>query len=110
MNVQILTEIQEHILCFIKGGPIDHFTHVSVSVAQYSTVNYYNVACTAETSLANFRILKNELLNKNPDVVPDQASLIILDRKSSICMDYNGKDTKHTRHTARRIHLVGNAE
>ena len=43
-------------------------------------------------------------------MVPEQAPLIILDRKSAICMVNNGKDTKHTIHTATIMHLVRNGE
>ena len=61
-------------------------------------------------ALAYFRMLNYEFLNKDPDVVPEQAPLVILDRKSSICMANNGKDAKHTRHISRRIHFVRNVE
>ena len=36
--------------------------------------------------------------------------MIFLDSKSDMCMAKNGKDTKHTRHISRRIHLVRNGE
>ena len=49
-------------------------------------------------------------MNKDPYVVPEQAPLIILDRKSVICMDNNGKDTKHTRHISRKMYFVINGE
>ena len=61
-------------------------------------------------SLAHSRMLNNEFLKKNPDVVPEQAPLIILDGKSSICMADNDKDTKHTRHISRRMNFVINDE
>ena len=60
--------------------------------------------------LLHFRMLIHELLNKDPDIVLEEAPLIVLDSKSSMCMDNNGKDTKHTRHIARRIHFVRNGE
>ena len=41
---------------------------------------------------------------------PEEASLIVLDSKSAICMANNGKDTKHTRHIARRMYFVRNGE
>ena len=50
------------------------------------------------------------MLNKDPYLVPEQAPLIILDRKSSIFMTNNGKDTKHTRQISRRMKFVGNCE
>ena len=53
--------------------------HVPVPVSQYSARIEYNAECTA-----HFRILNNELLNKDPDVVPEQAHIIILDIKSAI--------------------------
>ena len=43
-------------------------------------------------------------------MVPKEAHLIILDSKYDICMANNGKDTKHTRHIARRMHFVSNGE
>ena len=61
-------------------------------------------------ALSHFRILIHELLNKDPDIVPEEAPLIVLDSESTMCMDKNGKDTKHTRHIARRMHFVRNGE
>ena len=61
-------------------------------------------------ALAHFRMLIYEFLNKDPDMVPKEAPLIILDSKSAMCMDKNGKDTKKTRHIARIIHYLRNGE
>ena len=55
-------------------------------------------------------MLINELLNQDPDIVPEEAPLIVLDSKSDMCMAKNGKYAKYTRHIARRIHLVRNGE
>ena len=93
-----------------QGGPIDHGTHVPGPVAQSGAQSEYNVACTAEMALAQFRMLIHEFLNKDPDVVPEEAPLIALDIKSAMYMVNNGKNTKHTRHISRRIHLVKNEE
>ena len=43
-------------------------------------------------------------------MVPKQGPLIFLDSKSSMCMDKNGKDTKHTRYIARRMHFIRNGD
>ena len=43
-------------------------------------------------------------------MVPNEAPLIVLDSKSAMCMVKNGKDTKHTRHIARIMHLERNGE
>ena len=59
-------------------------------------------------ALENFRVLIHELLNKDSDIVPEEAPLIILDIKSDVCMDKNGNYTKHNRHIARRVHFVRN--
>ena len=59
-------------------------------------------------ALAHFRMLVHELFNEDPEMVPKEAPLIVLDRKYDMCMDKNGRDTKHTRHTARRMHFVRN--
>ena len=58
-------------------------------------------------NLLQFRMLIHNILNKFPDIVPYEFPLIILDRKSSVCMANNGKDTKHTRHISRRVHFKG---
>ena len=58
--------------------------------------------------LANFRILIHELLNKDPDTVPEEDPLVLLDKKYSICMYKNGKETKHTR--ILRIHFIKTGE
>ena len=55
-------------------------------------------------------MLIHELLNKDPDIFPDEAPLIVLDIKSAMCMYNNGKYTRHTRHIARRVHFVRNGE
>ena len=51
-----------------------------------------------------------ELLNKDTDIVPEEATLIILNSKSSMCLAKNGKDSKNTRHIARIINFVRNGE
>ena len=61
-------------------------------------------------ALAHCRMLIHEFLEKDPDIAPEEAPLIVLDSKSDMCMAKNGKDTKHTRHIARRMHFVRNGE
>ena len=67
-------------IIFYQGGPIDHGTHVPGPVAQYSADIEYNAVCTAGMALAHFRMLIHELLNKDPDIVPEEAPLIVLGR------------------------------
>ena len=95
-------------IIFYQGGRIDHGTHVPGPVAQSSAESEYNAACTAGMYLPHFRMLIHELLNEDPDMVPKESPLIVSDSKSSMCMANNGKDTKHTRHIARRMHSVRN--
>ena len=42
-------------------------------------------------AFAHFRILINELLNKDIDIVPEEAPLTVLDSKSDMWMDKNNK-------------------
>ena len=56
---------------FYQGGTIEHVTHVTGPVAQQCAESEYNAACTTVMSLAHFRMLINELLNKDPYIVPD---------------------------------------
>ena len=44
-------------------------------------------------------------MNKDPDVVPEEGTIIILDSKSDVCMAKNGKDTKHTSDIERKLHF-----
>ena len=37
-------------------------------------------------ALAQFSMLVHELLNKDPNIVPEEGPLIILDRNSTVCM------------------------
>ena len=55
-------------------------------------------------------MLIHELLNKDPDIAPEEDTFIFLNSKSAMCMAKNGKDTKHTRHISRRMHFVKNRE
>ena len=43
-------------------------------------------------------------------MVPKEAPLIVLDRKSAMCMAKNGRDTKHTRHIEKRMYFLRNEE
>ena len=61
-------------------------------------------------ALAQFRMLIYELLNEDPDMVPKEAPLIVLDSNYIMCMAKNVNDTKHTRHIASRMHFVRNEE
>ena len=97
-------------MIFYQGWPIGHGTHVPGPVAQSIAESEYNAACTSGMASAHFRMWIHELLNKDPDIVPEEVPLIFLDSKSAMCMAKNGKDTKHTRHIARRMHFVRNGE
>ena len=61
-------------------------------------------------ALAHFRMLIHEFLTKDPNIFPEAAALIILDRNSAVCMAKNGKDTKHNRRIYRRVHFVRNGK
>ena len=59
-------------------------------------------------TLAHFRMLIHELLNKDPYIVPEEAPMIFLDGTYAVCMDHNDKDANHTRYIAKKIHFVRN--
>ena len=56
---------------FYQGVTIDNFTHVPGPVAQSSAESDYNTAWTTVMALEHFRMLNNELMNKDPNVVRD---------------------------------------
>ena len=58
--------------------------------------------------LARFRMLIQELLNKDPEIFTEEYPLVVFDSKSAMCMAKNGKDTKQTRHVARTVNFVRN--
>ena len=86
---------------FYKCVLIDHYTHVPVPVSQSSAESYYNLSYTAGMVRAHSSMLNNDFLNKDTNVVPEQALIVILDRKSALCMLNNGNYTKHTGHISR---------
>ena len=57
-------------ILFYQGGPIYHCIHVPGPFTQYSAKSDYNEAYTAVMALSLFRMLNNELLDKDPDLVP----------------------------------------
>ena len=95
-------------IIFYQGGPIDHGTHVPGPVAQSSAESEYNATCTSGMDLVHFKMLIHKFVKKDSDIIPEEAPIIILNRKSSFCMDNNGKDVNHTRNIARKVHFVSN--
>ena len=61
-------------------------------------------------ALAHFVMLIHELLNKDPDMVPEESPMVLLHIKSVMNIAKNGKDAKKTRHIVRRINFVCNGE
>ena len=64
-------------IIFYQGDPIDHGTYVPGPFAQSITESEYNEACTEGMDLAHFRMLINELLNKDTYIVPEESPLIV---------------------------------
>ena len=50
------------------------------------------------------------MLNKDPNIVPEAAPLIILYIKPAIFMSNNGEDTKYTRHIYIRLYFLINVD
>ena len=90
---------------FYKVGPMDHCTHIPGPVDPSSAESEYNEAYTSGMAVAHFRVSIHEFLNKYIDIITEEAPLIILDRKSAVCMAKNFRDNNHTRHIARRVHF-----
>ena len=55
-------------------------------------------------------MLIHKFLNKDPDIFLEEAPIIILDSRSDVCTDKNGKKKKHTRHISIRVNLLRNGE
>ena len=97
-------------IIFYRGGTIDHGKHVPVIFSQSIAESYYNAEFTAGMALAHSRMLLHEFLNKDLDIVIEEAPIIMLDRKSFVRMSMNGKDTNHTKHNAKIVCFVRNGE
>ena len=95
---------------FYQGGPIDHYTHDPGKVDKIISESEYNKAYSPGMDLSHFRILNNKFLNKDTDVVTEQAPLIILDRNLDVCTTKNGKGKKHTIQIDRTMHLLRKGE
>ena len=100
----------EAYIIFYQGGEIYHGTYVPGPIAQSSAESEYNSAFTSGIYLSHFRMLIHELFNKDPEIVSEEAPLILLDSRSDVRTDKNGKDTKHTRHISRRVKFLRNSE
>ena len=61
-------------------------------------------------ALSNFRLLIHELLNKDPDIVPEEYPLVIFYIKSDVYINNNGKYIKNTIHIVRRVDFLRNGE
>ena len=84
-------------IVFNQGWPIDNCTNVPGPIRKSSTESDSNESCTSVMTLSRFRVVNKQLLNKDKDVVIEQASLIILYSKSLVCISNNGKNTNHKR-------------
>ena len=100
--------IGEYII-FYQGRTIDHGAHVPGPVSQSITESEYNSAQNTGMALAYFMMLVHAFLNKDRYIVPEEAPLIILDIKSTVCIAKNGKDTNNTRHMTIRVRLMRNS-
>ena len=88
-----------------QGGVIDHGSMVPTPVAMSSAEAEYNACAVAAMAVAHSRMLVNELNDVDPDDF-GEAIKILVDNTSAQAMAKNEKDTKHTRHIARRMHYV----
>ena len=88
-------------IIFFQVGQIYYGTRVQGPFYQSSAEIEYNSAYTAGMALSHFMMLIHELLEKDPEIIPEEDLLIILDRKSAVCMNNNGKYIKYTRRIAR---------
>ena len=55
----MLSEVQEHIFCFIKVYQKNHSTHVTGPVAKSSAESENNEVSAAGTALAHFKMMHN---------------------------------------------------
>ena len=60
--------------------------------------------------LAYFIMLIHELLDKDSDIDPEEAPMVVLGINSAMFMDNSGKDTKHTKYIPRRVNFVRNGK
>ena len=73
-------------IVFYKGVPINHFTHVPGPVSHSSAEIEYNAECTSGLDLEHFRVLNNDMINKDTDMVLENAPLILYSIGNQLCL------------------------
>ena len=92
-----------------QGGVIDHASLVPTPVAMSSAEAEYNACAVTAMAVAHSRMLISDLNGVDPDHYGNPVNIMV-DSSSAKAMTENEKDTKRTRHIARRIHYVRNGQ
>jgi hypothetical protein len=100
-------------LVFCQGGIIHAKSHVPVPIAMSSGESEYNSSCSACMASSHMRMLLYDYkhlgtkhynkVNQMLDIAP---SILMVDNQAAVQMGMNDKQTKLTRHIARRFHYV----
>ena len=94
-------------IAYIYGSFVDGASFVPVPIALSSAEAEYNAAAFSITAAIHLKQVLNGLSNRDPDT--PITFLTFVDSTSAIAMMNNEKDSRHTRHIARRVHFVRQA-
>jgi hypothetical protein len=92
---------------FYMGGLVDQSSNLPDPVALSSAEAEYNEGCLAFMAASHLSMTINELELQPADNTRSPIP-IYFDSASAIAMGSSFRDTKHTRHIARRYHYVRN--
>jgi hypothetical protein len=92
---------------FYMGGLVDQSSNLPAPVALSSAEAEYNEGCLAFMAASHLSMTINELELQPADNTRSPIP-IYFDSASAIAMGSSFRDTKHTRHIARRYHYVRN--
>ena len=95
----------------MQGGPVDHSSHLPISVAMSSGEAEYISAAAACMTASHLRMLIYDLKHLctaeyDGDKLSQKPTKIIIDNEAAIYMAKCNKDTAGNRHVARRFHYV----
>jgi hypothetical protein len=100
-------------LIFCQGGIIHAKSHVPVPIAMSSGESEYNSSCSAcmasshlRMLLYDYKYLGTKHYNKVHQMLHIAPSILMVDNQAAVQMGMNDKQTKLTRHIARRFHYV----
>ena len=88
---------------FAQGGPVDFAAYVPSPVAMSSVEAEWNAGATAGMAMSHLRMLYNELIGTETDMIWNPPILMLCDSASAVTLANSERDVKSLRHCKRRL-------